>query len=121
VCSRWCFGSCCAAVAQPTSRAGPRSMKDGRFHRKTQPRLNLTEPRNRSSLILYMSNPRSSTRPGQASPRHFVLAPRNLIILALAVLVLVLGYLTLRAGHPSAAAVILVFGYCVLFPVGIAL
>ncbi|HSJ75348.1 MAG TPA: hypothetical protein VK899_04085 [Gemmatimonadales bacterium] len=68
-----------------------------------------------------MSNPRPSTRPGQAPPRHFVLAPRNLIILALAVLVLVVGYVTLRAGHPSAAAVILVFGYCVLFPVGIAL
>ena len=50
-----------------------------------------------------------------------MLAPRNLIILALAVLVLVVGYLTLRAGHPSPAAVILVFGYCVLFPVGIAL
>jgi len=50
-----------------------------------------------------------------------VLASRNLIILALAVLVLVAGYLTLRAGHPSAAAVILVFGYCVLFPIGIAL
>ena len=49
-----------------------------------------------------------------------MLAPRNLIILALAVLVLVAGYLTLRAGHPSAAAVILVFGYCVLFPIGIA-
>jgi hypothetical protein len=68
-----------------------------------------------------MSNPRPPARSGQASPRHFVLAPRNLIILALAVLVLVAGYLTLRAGHPSAAAVILVFGYCVLFPIGIAL
>jgi hypothetical protein len=65
-----------------------------------------------------MSNSRPSARSG---PRHFVLAPRNLIILALAVLVLVVGYLTLRAGHPSAAAVILVLGYCVLFPVGIAL
>lgn len=68
-----------------------------------------------------MSNPRSSARPGQAQPRQFVLAPRNLIILALAVLVLVAGYLTLRAGYPSAAAVILVLGYCVLFPIGIAL
>jgi len=62
-----------------------------------------------------MSNPRPS-----APPRHFLLAPRNLGILAVAVLVLVAGYLTLRAGHPSAAAVILVFGYCVLFPIGIA-
>ncbi|HEY3012288.1 MAG TPA: hypothetical protein VGJ36_06065 [Gemmatimonadales bacterium] len=50
-----------------------------------------------------------------------MLAPRNLIILAAAVLVLVVGYLTLWAGHPSLAAVILVFGYCVLFPIGIAL
>jgi hypothetical protein len=63
-----------------------------------------------------MSNPRSS-----AAPRHFLLAPRNLIILAAAVLVLVAGYLTLKAGYPSAAAVMLVFGYCVLFPIGIAL
>jgi hypothetical protein len=62
-----------------------------------------------------MSNPRPST-----PQRHFVLAPRNLVILALAVLVLVAGYLTLRAGHASAAAVILVLGYCVLFPIGIA-
>lgn len=68
-----------------------------------------------------MSNPRPSARAGQASPKHFVLAPRNLIILALAVLVLVAGYLTLQAGHPSVAAVILVVGYCVLFPIGIAL
>jgi hypothetical protein len=68
-----------------------------------------------------MSNPRPPARAGQAAPRHYVLAPRNLIILALAVLVLVAGYLTLRAGYPSAAAVILVFGYCVLFPIGIAL
>jgi hypothetical protein len=68
-----------------------------------------------------MSNPRPSARTEQSSPRHFVLAPRNLIILALAVLVLVAGYLTLQAGHPSAAAVVLVLGYCVLFPIGIAL
>jgi hypothetical protein len=43
------------------------------------------------------------------------------MLLAVAVLVLVAGYLILRAGHPSAAAVLLVFGYCVLFPIGIAL
>ena len=50
-----------------------------------------------------------------------MLAPRNLAILAAAVLVLVAGYLTLKAGHASTAAVILVFGYCILFPIGIAL
>jgi hypothetical protein len=62
-----------------------------------------------------MSNPRPS-----APHRHFVLAPRNLIILAAAVLVLIAGYVTLQAGHPSVAAVLLVLGYCVLFPIGIA-
>ncbi len=62
-----------------------------------------------------MSNPRPSS-----PPRHFLLAPRNLIILAAAILLLVVGYLTLQAGHPSMAAVILVVGYCVLFPIGIA-
>jgi len=68
-----------------------------------------------------VSTPRRSTRLPNSGPRHFVLAPRNLIILAAAVLVLVAGYLTLRAGYASAAAVILVIGYCVLFPIGIAL
>jgi len=43
------------------------------------------------------------------------------VILAAAVVVLAAGYITLQAGHPSAAAVILVIGYCVLFPLGIAL
>ena len=61
-----------------------------------------------------------SNRPA-AAPRRHLLAPRNLIILAAAVLLLVVGYATLHAGHPSAEAVILVLGYCVLFPLGIAL
>lgn len=68
-----------------------------------------------------MSNPRPPAHSRNSAPRHFVLAPRNLIILAAAVLVLVAGYLMLQTGHASAAAVILVFGYCVLFPIGIAL
>jgi len=62
----------------------------------------------------------SGTRPSVA-PRRFLLARRNLVILAVAVLVLIAGYTTLSAGHPSTAAVLLVLGYCVLFPVGIAL
>jgi len=53
--------------------------------------------------------------------RRFLLTRRNLFILAAAVAVLVAGYLTLAAGHASAAAVLLVIGYCVLFPIGIAL
>ena len=56
-----------------------------------------------------------------ARPRRFLLTRRNLLILAAAVAVLVAGYLTLAAGHASAAAVLLVVGYCILFPIGIAL
>jgi hypothetical protein len=52
---------------------------------------------------------------------RFFLARRNLLVLAVAVLVLIAGYLTLQAGHPSVAAVILAIGYCILFPLGIAL
>lgn len=66
------------------------------------------------------SCPMSATRPS-AAPRRFLLARRNLVILAAAVLVLVAGYATLSAGHASAAAALLVLGYCVLFPIGIAL
>ena len=62
----------------------------------------------------------STIRPA-ALPRRHLLARRNLVILAAAVLLLVLGYVTLHAGYPSAAAVMLVVGYCVLFPLGIAL
>jgi hypothetical protein len=68
-----------------------------------------------------MSSARPSASAPSAGPRRFLLARRNLLILAAAVLTLAAGYLTLMAGHPSAAAVILVLGYCVLFPLGIAL
>ena len=61
----------------------------------------------------------SASRP-QAAPRRRFLERRNLILLAAAVLTLVAGYAVLSAGHPSAAAVLLVVGYCVLFPLGIA-
>ncbi len=63
-----------------------------------------------------MSTPRVST-----SERRPFLAPRNLILLGAAVLSLVAGYAVLAAGHPTPAAVLLVLGYCVLFPLGIAL
>lgn len=63
-----------------------------------------------------MSGPRSVS-----GSRRVPLARRNLLILALAVLTLVAGYTILKAGYASAAAVLLVVGYCILFPLGIAL
>ena len=42
-------------------------------------------------------------------------------MLGAAVAALVVGYAVLSAGHPTPAAVLLVLGYCVLFPLGLAL
>lgn len=47
--------------------------------------------------------------------------PRNVKLLIAALLALGAGYGLLLAGSPSAAAVFLVLGYCVLIPLGIAL
>jgi hypothetical protein len=62
----------------------------------------------------------TAARTAATTERPF-LGRRNLILLAAAVASLVAGYAILSAGHPSAAAVLLVLGYCVLFPLGIAL
>jgi hypothetical protein len=67
------------------------------------------------------SRPRASPAGGGRIARRFLFTRRNLVLLAAAVAVLIAGYVTLSAGHASAAAVILVLGYCVLFPIGIAL
>lgn len=46
---------------------------------------------------------------------------RNVILLGAAIVSLVAGYLWLQAGGTTGAAALLVLGYCVLFPLGIAL
>ncbi|HEU5169892.1 MAG TPA: hypothetical protein VFU46_05105 [Gemmatimonadales bacterium] len=53
--------------------------------------------------------------------RRAPLERRNLLLLGAALVTIVAGYAMLQAGSPSVAAVLLVLGYCVLFPVGIAL
>ncbi len=62
-----------------------------------------------------MSAPQAQTRGGVPLGR------KNWLVLLAAVVSLAAGYGVLVAGHPSAAAVLLVLGYCVLFPLGIAL
>ncbi len=56
-----------------------------------------------------------------AGGRRGLLGRRNVIVLLAATLSLVAGYLTLQAGSASFGAVLLVLGYCVLFPLAIAL
>lgn len=63
-----------------------------------------------------MSNQASS-----GSTRRSSLGRRNVVLLGAAMVSLTGGYLLLGAGSASAAAVLLVLGYCVLFPLGIAL
>ena len=58
---------------------------------------------------------------GPAATRQPFLARRNYLLLGAAVAALVVGYAVLSAGHPTPAAVLLVLGYCVLFPLGLAL
>jgi hypothetical protein len=53
--------------------------------------------------------------------RRGLLGRRNVVVLLAAFGCLIAGYLTLQAGAPSLAAVLLVVGYCVLFPLAIAL
>jgi hypothetical protein len=63
-----------------------------------------------------MSTPRLSS-----APRRALFERRNVLLLVAATLVLVLGYALLKAGQADAAAALLVLGYCVLFPLGLAL
>jgi len=47
--------------------------------------------------------------------------PRNYVVLGGALLSLAVGYWLLSRGSTTLAPVLLVLGYCVLFPVGLAL
>jgi hypothetical protein len=62
----------------------------------------------------------SQTEIGAGGRRH-LLGRRNLVALGAGVAFLVAGYVLLGAGSTSLAAVLLVLGYCVLFPLAIAL
>jgi len=46
---------------------------------------------------------------------------RNVLLLGAAIVSLIVGYTWLHAGGTTGAAALLVLGYCILFPLGIAL
>lgn len=56
-----------------------------------------------------------------ASPGQLRFGRINLVLLGAAVICLGLGYGLLNRGSTTVAAVLLVLGYCVLFPLGLAL
>jgi hypothetical protein len=47
--------------------------------------------------------------------------PKNYILLAAALVSLVVGYVLLSKGSTTAAPILLVLGYCVFLPLGLAL
>lgn len=65
---------------------------------------------------MLMPDPRTA-----GATRRHPFGRRNVVLLAAAAVSLMAGYALLQAGSPSLAAVLLVLGYCVLFPLGIAL
>lgn len=56
-----------------------------------------------------------------ASGHQLRFGRRNVVLLAAALVSLMAGYAWLNAGGTTGAAALLVLGYCVLFPLGIAL
>jgi hypothetical protein len=55
------------------------------------------------------------------SPARLRFRKRNYVLLGAAVVSLGIGYALLAQGSTSLAPVLLVLGYCVLFPLGLAL
>jgi hypothetical protein len=55
------------------------------------------------------------------SPARLKFRRRNVALLSAAVVSLAVGYWLLAQGSTSLAPVLLVLGYCVLFPLGLAL
>ncbi|MBI4501047.1 MAG: hypothetical protein HY700_07785 [Gemmatimonadetes bacterium] len=56
-----------------------------------------------------------------AAPARLRFGSRNAILLAAALVSLVAGYVLLSKGDTTLAPILLVTGYCVLFPLGLAL
>jgi hypothetical protein len=55
------------------------------------------------------------------SPARLQFRRRNVVLLSAALISLGLGYWLLASGSTSLAPLLLVLGYCVLFPLGLAL
>jgi uncharacterized membrane protein YtjA (UPF0391 family) len=59
--------------------------------------------------------------PDQSVRARLRFAFRNYVLLTAALISLVVGYWLLAKGSTGAAPILLVLGYCVLFPLGLAL
>jgi hypothetical protein len=59
--------------------------------------------------------------PKVSSPTKLRFGPRNFALLAAAIAALAVGYVLLAGGSTTVAPILLVLGYCVLFPLGLAL
>jgi hypothetical protein len=57
----------------------------------------------------------------ESSPARLRFGRRNYVLLGAAVAALAVGYILLAGGSTTVAPLLLVLGYCVLFPLGLAL
>ncbi len=57
----------------------------------------------------------------RVSPARLHFRARNAILLGAAIVAVGVGYLLLAGGDTGIAPILLVLGYCVLFPLGLAL
>ena len=62
-----------------------------------------------------------ATSTPSSSPADLRFKPLNAVLLAAGCVVIAAGYWWLKAGGTTGAAALLVLGYCVLLPLGIAL
>jgi hypothetical protein len=62
-----------------------------------------------------------ATSPAPESRSRPFLGRRNVVLLVAATVSLTIGYILLHNGGTTVAAALLVLGYCVFFPLGIAL
>jgi hypothetical protein len=60
-----------------------------------------------------------STPDSASAPSTTLFTRRNLILVAVALVTIGAGYAVLVSGAPGVAAVLLVAGYCVLFPLAL--
>jgi hypothetical protein len=56
-----------------------------------------------------------------AEPQRLRFGPRNVALISAALASLAVGYVLLSKGDTTLAPILLVLGYCVLFPLGLAL
>ena len=71
--------------------------------------------------IHHILSPLMATKKEKSEKGGLPFGPKNYAIMGAGLLAIILGYISLGSGSITLAPILLVIGYCVLFPVGIIL